>query len=82
MTWDKNQLRTPGVKYGQHRISDDRDHKVETENPALIAAEMLCETGGTIKWDIVAGAAIYADLPESNKRDLEQLRQEYLARAK
>lgn len=63
------------------RISDDRDQKVETENPSLVAAEMYRgDEGDTkIRWDVVAAMAEYADLPVGDKQDLEQLRQNYLA---
>lgn len=55
------------------RISNDREHKVETTNPALIMAEMLRQQYETedgraagwqgIRWDYIAEQANIADEP-------------------
>lgn len=49
------------------RISNDRSHKVETGNTALIAAEMACQAFPECRfgmaWDNVAASADYCDEP-------------------
>jgi hypothetical protein len=45
------------------RISTNRDQKIETKNPALIAAEqsLLASSGCEINWDVVAAMADRCD---------------------
>lgn len=43
------------------RISNDRTHKVETNNATLMVAEILTRRGRFVDWGVVARVARYAD---------------------